>query len=50
MIYLASTGRTPHFFSTPEQLAEAAAKYEKIPVVVRAILPPFSVYILWSTS
>jgi len=35
---------------TPEQLVEAATKYEKIPMAVRAILPPFSIYVLWSTS
>jgi hypothetical protein len=35
---------------TPEQLSEACAKYDKLPMAVRAILPPFSVYILWSTS
>lgn len=35
---------------TPEQFAEACSKYEKLPMAIRAILPPFSLYILWSTS
>lgn len=35
---------------TPEQMTEAALAYESLPDSVKLLLPPLSVYIVWSTS
>ena len=35
---------------TVEQRAEALEKYNQIPELVRAMLPPFGVYVVWSSS
>lgn len=35
---------------TPEQELEARSKYDALPAPVRAALPPFGTYVVWSTS
>jgi hypothetical protein len=35
---------------TDEQMGEARRKYDALPEPVRAVLPPFGIYVLWSTS
>lgn len=35
---------------TDEQVAAARVEYEKLPEAARALLPPFGVYLVWSTS
>lgn len=35
---------------TPEQLRAARCLYEELPEFARELLPPFGVYIIWSTS
>lgn len=38
------------FQPSPDQLARAREAYELIPEAVRAALPPFGVYVVWSSS
>jgi hypothetical protein len=35
---------------TDEQMSEARRKYDALPEPVRAVLPPFGTYVLWSSS
>ncbi len=35
---------------SPEQRAQARERYERIPEAVRVMLPPFGLYVVWSSS